>query len=113
MRTFYISHADVAELVQLVNSMTRINTTPVQPVVMQGKTANTITVRATEPMVNIIERLIRSNDKPRAEVIIDVQILEVNRARVKRLGLNLTEYASARSSPRRSHPPTPQRRPAV
>jgi Flp pilus assembly secretin CpaC len=92
MRTFYISHADVAELVQLVNSMTRINTTPVQPVVMQGKTANTITVRGTEPMVNIIERLIRANDKPRAEVIIDVQILEVNRQRVKRLGLNLTEY---------------------
>ena len=44
-------------------------------------------------VVDIIERIIRSNDKPRAEVIIDVQILEVNRQRVKRLGLNLSEYA--------------------
>ncbi len=93
LRTFFISHADVAELTQLINSMMRINTMPVQPVVLQGKTANTITVRATEATVNIIERFIRSNDKPRAEVVIDIQILEVNRQRVKRLGLNLTEYA--------------------
>nr|MDQ3418822.1 hypothetical protein [Acidobacteriota bacterium] len=93
LRTFYISHADVAELTQLVNAMTRIQTMAVPPVVLQGKTANTITVRGTEQTVNIIERLIRSNDKPRAEVVIDVQILEVNRQRVKRLGLNLNEYA--------------------
>ena len=93
MRTFYISHADVAELTQLVNAMMRIQTLAVQPVVLQGKTANTITVRATEQTVNIIERLIRANDKPRAEVVIDIQILEVNRQRLKRLGLNLTEYA--------------------
>jgi type II secretory pathway component GspD/PulD (secretin) len=94
MRTFYVSHADVAELTQLVNAMMRGNTqAAIQPVVLQGKTANTITVRGTAQTVNIIERLIRSNDKPRAEVVIDIQILEVNRQRVKRLGLNLTEYA--------------------
>lgn len=93
MRVFFISHADVAELTQLVNAMMRIATMPVQPVVMQNKTANTITVRATEQVVNIVERLIRASDRPRAEVMIDVQILEVNRQRVKRLGLNLSEYA--------------------
>jgi general secretion pathway protein D len=32
-------------------------------------------------------------DKPRAEVIIDVQILEVNRERAKQYGLNLSAYA--------------------
>jgi type II secretory pathway component GspD/PulD (secretin) len=60
---------------------------------MANKTANTITVRATAPVVDIIERIIRSNDKPRAEVLIDVQILEVNRARAKQFGLNLNAYA--------------------
>jgi type II secretory pathway component GspD/PulD (secretin) len=93
MRIFYISHADVAELNQLINAMMRIATMPVQPVVMPNKTANTLTVRGTAATVDIIERLIRANDKPRAEVVIDVQILEVNRQRVKRLGLNLSEYA--------------------
>ena len=60
---------------------------------MPNKTANTITVRATAPIVDVIERLIRANDKPRAEVVIDVQILEVNRNRAKQFGLNLSNYA--------------------
>jgi type II secretory pathway component GspD/PulD (secretin) len=93
MRVFYISHADVTELALTINQMIRIATMPVQPSVLPTKTANTITVRATAQVMEIIERLIRANDKPRAEVLIDVQILEVNRQRVKRLGLNLSEYA--------------------
>jgi general secretion pathway protein D len=37
--------------------------------------------------------MIRGVDKPRAEVIIDVQILEVNRERAKQYGLQLSAYA--------------------
>ena len=61
----------------------RIPTMPVQPTLLPNKTANTITVRATAPIVDVIERIIRANDKPRAEVVVDVQILEVNRNRAK------------------------------
>jgi general secretion pathway protein D len=93
VRVFYISHGDIAEIATIVNSMMRIQTMAVQPMVLPNKTANTITVRATAPIVEIIEKIIRANDRPRAEVLIDVQILEVNRQRVKRLGLNLSEYA--------------------
>ena len=58
---------------------------------MPNKTANTITVRATAPVVDVIERMIRANDKPRAEVVLDVEILEVeSRARSKRYGINLS-----------------------
>jgi general secretion pathway protein D len=44
-------------------------------------------------MMAIIERMIDSSDKPRAEVIIDVQILEVNRSRARQYGLDLGNYA--------------------
>ena len=93
LRVFYISHADATELNQTINSMMRIASMAVQPVVLPNKAANTITVRATAQVVDIIERLIRASDKPRAEVLIDVQILEVNRRRIKQLGLNLSQYA--------------------
>jgi type II secretory pathway component GspD/PulD (secretin) len=93
VRVFYISHADVAELSQTINTIMRIPTMPVQPTLLPNKTANTITVRATAPIVDVIEKIIRANDKPRAEVVIDVQILEVNRKRTKDLGLNLSNYA--------------------
>ena len=93
VRVFYLSHGEAPEVATIVNSMTRITQMPVQPQILPNKTANTITVRATAPVVDIIERIIRANDKPRAEVVIDVQILEVNRRRVKSFGLNLTDYA--------------------
>jgi general secretion pathway protein D len=93
VRVFYISHADVSELAQVINTIMRIPTMPVQPTLLPNKTANTITVRATAPVVEVIERIIRANDKPRAEIVIDVQILEVNRGRTKNLGLNLSNYS--------------------
>ena len=93
VRVFYISHADVSELAQVINTIMRIPTMAVQPTLLPSKTANTITVRATAAVVDVIERVIRANDKPRAEVVIDVQILEVNRQRTKDLGLNLSSYS--------------------
>ena len=93
IRTFYISHADATELVQMLNQVIRIPAIAVQPVLAANKTANTITVRGTTNVVAIIEKMIEANDNPRAEVIIDVQILEVNRTRAKQFGLDLSNYS--------------------
>ena len=93
IRTFYVSHADVTELSQLLSQIVRAPQMAVQPAVIPNTVANTITVRATTAVAAIIERVIAANDKPAAEVIIDVEILEVNRERAKRYGLNLSDYA--------------------
>lgn len=93
VKIFYLSNADATELSQLVSSVMRIPQMAVQPVIMPNKKANTITVRATAPVVDAIERVIKANDKPLAEVLLDVEILEVDVARVKRYGLNLSAYA--------------------
>ena len=108
VRVFYISHADVTELIQVINTIMRIPTMPVQPTMLPNKTANTITVRATASVMDVIERVIRANDKPRAEVIIDIQILEVNRSRAKNLGINLSVYSLGLTfSPEAAPPNTP------
>jgi general secretion pathway protein D len=93
VKVFFISHADVTELNQLVNAVMRIPQMAVQPFVYPNKAASTITVRATAPVMDVIERIIKANDKPRAEVLLDIEILEVDRARVKRYGINLSAYA--------------------
>jgi type II secretory pathway component GspD/PulD (secretin) len=93
VQTFYVSNADVTELTQLLSQIARFPTMAVQPVIQFNKAANTITVRATAPVAQIIERVIQQNDKPRAEIMFDVEILEVNRVRAKQYGLNLSEYA--------------------
>src|SRR5439155_5087910 len=65
----------------------------VQPAIAVNKTTNTLTVRATAAVVQILEKIIAQNDKPRAEIVVDVEILEVDRQRTKAYGLNLSEYA--------------------
>jgi type II secretory pathway component GspD/PulD (secretin) len=93
IRTFYLSHADATEVFTMLNSVVRIAGQAVLPTFSANKTANTITVRATAPVVQIVERVIESVDKPRAEVMVDVQILEVSRERAKEYGLNLSAYS--------------------
>jgi len=94
IRTFFVSHADATELSQLLIAMVRVAGMAIQPQIQPNKTANTITVRATAPAVEVVERIIEANDKPRAEVMVDVQILEVSRERAKAYGLELTAYSA-------------------
>ncbi len=92
IRTFFISHADPQEVYNLINQVSRIQGLAITPVASLNKTANTITVRGTPNIVNILEKVIQANDRPRAEIVIDVELLEVNRTRVKEMGLNLSQY---------------------
>jgi general secretion pathway protein D len=93
IRTFFVSHSDATELAQILNGIVRIPALAVAPQIVANKTNNTITVRASANIVAIIERVVEQNDNPKAEVIIDVQILEVNRSRAKLFGIDLTSYA--------------------
>ena len=93
IRTFYLSHAEAADLVQTVQQILQLPGLPVQPRVLANKTQNSLTVRASDRVMNIIDQVIRNNDRPRAEIVVDVEIIEVNRARAKEVGLNLSQYA--------------------
>jgi len=94
VQNFYISHVDPLEVGQMLNQVIRpVGGQQLAPVIAVNKTANVVTVRATANMMAIIEKMIESYDKPRAEVIVDVQILEVNRTRARQFGLDLGNYA--------------------
>jgi general secretion pathway protein D len=93
IQTFYVSHADATELSQILSAIIRLPGIPVQPIIQVNKANNTITVRASTNVAQILEKMIAQHDKPKAEIVIDVEILEVNRARAKQYGLSLSEYA--------------------
>ena len=93
IRTFYISHGDVEELVTLLSTVMRTPQMSEPPQFVANTTANSLTVRATTSALGIVERLIAANDKPQAEIIIDVEILEVNRERARQYGLDLSQYS--------------------
>lgn len=93
IRTFFVSHADVTELATLLTQVVRAPTLAVQPQIVPNATSNTITIRATTAVADVISQVISANDKPRAEIVVDVEILEVNRERARQFGLDLTQYS--------------------
>jgi general secretion pathway protein D len=51
---------------------------------------NAILLRGTAEQIALAEKLISDLDKPKAEVVIDVIVMEANRGRIRDLGANLT-----------------------
>ena len=106
--TMPLSYADATELTAMLTAITRTTTgVTIPPVIVPNKTNNSITVRATEPVVAVIRELVLTNDKPRAEITLDVEILEVSRSRAKELGLNLTQNQIGGIFSPEKLPPTP------
>jgi Flp pilus assembly secretin CpaC len=94
VQTFYLSHSDAAEVSANLNNILNVPGTQTQrPTIIPNKTANSITARASSTMIPLIERLVQLQDTPRAEVLVDLQILEVSKARTREYGLNLSDYA--------------------
>jgi len=93
VQTFHLSHSDSAEVSAFLNNILNIPGQQAnRPGIIPNKTANSITARASASMMPLIERLVRSQDTPRAEILVDVQILEVSKSRTKDFGLNLSDY---------------------
>jgi general secretion pathway protein D len=91
-QVFYLSSIDPQDMVTILNQMIAQPGPLVRPQISQSKSTAAITVRATAPVLAVIEKIIKANDKPKAEVMVEVEILEVDRIRVKQLGLDLSTY---------------------
>jgi general secretion pathway protein D len=81
VRTFYLSNADLKEtqdLMRLVLDARRVSPT---------SATNALTIKDTPERVAAAARLIAAIDKARPEVIIDVELLEVDRTRLLDYGL--------------------------
>jgi general secretion pathway protein D len=80
VRTFYLRNADVEQVRTLVQSV--VGTKQVLPF----KSLNALTVKDSPNNIELIESLVASLDKDKAEVLIDVNIYEVSRNELHRIG---------------------------
>jgi general secretion pathway protein D len=88
VRTFYLSNADVKEtmdLLRMVVDARRVSA-------ITG--TNAIALRDTPEHIAAASRLISAIDKARPEVIIDVELLEVDRTRLQEYGLQIATPGS-------------------
>jgi general secretion pathway protein D len=86
IRTFYLSNIDPTEARTIVTAALPPSQGRPQPNVIADKYTNSITVRDTSENLQLIADLLRSIDKDRAEVVMDVNIYEVSRSDLLQLG---------------------------
>lgn len=93
-QTFYISNVDPqTDILPILQQVVATGPTGVAPRIVVNKSANAIVVRASAPILQLVEQLIRTNDRPRPEVMVEAEILEVDRSLIRQLGLDLSQYA--------------------
>jgi general secretion pathway protein D len=86
VRTFYLQNAEANDVLNLVKTLANIQKA------LANKELAAITVLGTPDKVALAEKIIEANDKAKGEVMIEVQILEVNRTNAKNYGIELSQY---------------------
>ncbi len=89
VRTFYLSNADLKETIDLLRIV--IDARKIAAI----SATNAVTIQDTPERVAAAAKLIRAIDKARPEVIIDVELLEVDRSRLREYGLQLASPGQA------------------
>ncbi len=82
VRTFYINNARAKDIVNLLRSMLDVKK------VYMNEVLNSITIRDTPEKIKLAEKVIAANDLKEAEVILDVEILEISRSNSLKYGWN-------------------------
>jgi general secretion pathway protein D len=89
IRTFYLSNADAEMVTNVLRTMLDARS------VFSLKSLNAITIRDTADKVRIAEKIIEANDKAKAEVVVNVELLQLDMKKARDLGLQLANASGA------------------
>jgi general secretion pathway protein D len=85
IRTFFLSNSDTKTVVTVLRSLLQSRQ------IAENADLNSVTIKDTPAKVAIAERIVNANDKSKGEVIIDVELIEINRTLTQSLGIDLSD----------------------
>ena len=89
VKSFFLSHANAKETMNLIKGMGKIRD------VYIDERLNMVAVRDTPEAVRLAEKLVAMTDRPEAEVMLYVEIMEVSGNKLQELGLRFPSQFSA------------------
>ncbi len=87
IKTFYLSNAEVKDVQTILRTLLDARKVAV------NDQLNAITIKDTPDVVAVAEKLVDNSDKAKAEVVVDVEIIEINRNTFQNLGIDITSSA--------------------
>lgn len=81
IRSFYFTNARAKEVSAMIKTVLKARD------IYVDERLNMLVMRDTPQMIRAVEKLVASNDLPDPEVMLEIEVLEVNRGRLQELGL--------------------------
>lgn len=91
VKIFYLRYTNVKSL-RLALGMILVGRTRTMQI-SYDEFLNAVLVKGTDEQIEYVEKLIDRLDRPKGEVIIQAEILEVNRSRLAQMGLDFSDYS--------------------
>lgn len=82
VRSFHLTNADPKQMVSMIKTLLKT-----KDIFVNEKT-NSVIMRDTPDAINLAEKMVSDQDIPDPEVMMEVEVLEVSRARLDQLGIN-------------------------
>lgn len=87
IKTFLISNGNAKSFSEMIKSFVK------SAEVFADEKAKTLVVRDTQDNINVIEKLLAANDVPDAEVVLEIEILEINTDKLANIGIQYPTQA--------------------
>jgi len=87
VKTFFLSNADVKDINNMLRALIDARR------IATNEQLNSVVIRDTADKVAIAERLINANDKAKAEVLVDVELIQVDSTKLRDIGMSLSTYS--------------------
>jgi general secretion pathway protein D len=100
VRSFQLSSIGAKEMSDIIKGLVNVKK------IIINESLNAIVIRDTEDVLKVVDRIVEANDRRAAELILEVEILEVNRTKAERLGLDLGSYSVKAGIPSSATIPT-------
>lgn len=87
VKTFFLNTLDAKKAVNLLRTMLQVRK------VYVNEELNAIVVRDTPELVDVAGKILEANDVPDAEVLLEVEVIEVSKRNIENFGLALSRYS--------------------
>jgi len=91
LRTFYLENSETKDMETLIKTGIGSQTLTV----VSNASLGAMTVFGTPDEVAVAETIVNLHDKARGEVVVELEILEVNRNKLKQYGIELSNYSAS------------------
>ncbi|MDD2308729.1 MAG: cohesin domain-containing protein [Desulfuromonadaceae bacterium] len=86
LRTFHLNYMDAKKAINMIRTMIQVRK------IYVNEESNSLVVRDTEDVVAVVEKILDANDLPEAEVVLDIEVIEISDKNAANIGMLLSNY---------------------